>query len=143
MEVRYPPPQKGYLSDTCAIPHETRRMGAIPPLRYYLERVLCDMGGVSRTGPLSQRGSFRDRCPADIRGVMRADIQGQSFGQGPRNPGIPLTPDRRPNPHFPEKRVSGSKNPHFPSPSQRLEKGVFGPKIPIFYVFPCRKKGFF
>ena len=28
-------------------------MGAIPPLRYYLERVLRDMGGVSRTGPLS------------------------------------------------------------------------------------------
>ena len=24
-----------------------------PPLRYYLERVLRDMGGVSRTGPLS------------------------------------------------------------------------------------------
>ena len=55
--------------------------------------------------------------------------------------GIPPTPDRGPNPHFLEKRVSGSKNPHFPSPLQRLEKGVFGPKIPIFYVFPCRKKG--
>ena len=29
--------------------------------------------------------------------------------------GIPLTPDRGPNPHFLEKRVSGSKNSHFPS----------------------------
>ena len=29
--------------------------------------------------------------------------------------GIPPTPDRGPNPHFLEKRVLGSKNPHFPS----------------------------
>ena len=57
--------------------------------------------------------------------------------------GIPPTPDRGPNPHFLEKRVLGSKNPHFPSRLQRLEKGVFGPKIPIFYVFPCRKMGIF
>ena len=49
-----PPPQKGYLSDTCAIPHENKVNGCdTPPLRYYLERVLRDMGGVSRTGPLS------------------------------------------------------------------------------------------
>ena len=67
------------------------------------------------------------------------------FDPSPRRSGfgIPLTPDRGPNPHFLEKRVSGSKNPHFPSPLQRLEKGVFGPKIPIFYVFPCRKMGIF
>ena len=26
-----PPPQKGYLSDTCTTPYETRQMGAIPP----------------------------------------------------------------------------------------------------------------
>ena len=44
-------------------------------------------------------------------------------------------------PHFLERL--GVQNPHFPSPSQRLEKGVFGPKIPIFDVFPCRKRGFF
>ena len=30
-----------------------RKKGAIPPPRYYLERVLRDMGGVSRAGPLS------------------------------------------------------------------------------------------
>ena len=56
------------------------------------------------------------------------------------------SPDPRQGPesHFLEKRVSRSKNPHFPSPLQRLEKGVFGPKIPFFYVCPCRKKrGFF
>ena len=54
VEVRYPPPpQKGYLSDTCAIPYENKAKSArYPPLRYYLERVWRDMGGVSRTGPL-------------------------------------------------------------------------------------------
>ena len=56
--------------------------------------------------------------------------------------GMPLTPDSGPNPHFLAKRVSGSSDPHFPSPLHRLEKGVFGQKIPIFNVwFPCRKKG--
>ena len=35
-------------------------------------------------------------------------------------------------------------NPISPRPSHDLEKGVFCPKkIPTFYVFPCRKKGFF
>ena len=42
-----PPPQKGYLSDTCAIPHEDKVTRVrYPPLRYYLERVLRDMGGI-------------------------------------------------------------------------------------------------
>ena len=41
---------------------------------------------------------------------------------------------------FWEKRVSGPKNPHFPSPSHGPEKGVFDQKIPIFPAFPCRKK---
>ena len=46
-----PPPEKGYLSDTCAIPHEeTRQMGAIPPVRNYLEKVLRDMGGYLALG---------------------------------------------------------------------------------------------
>ena len=49
-----PPPQKGHLSDTCARPHENKaKRVRYPPLRYYLEKVLRDMGGVSRTGPLS------------------------------------------------------------------------------------------
>ena len=40
-----PPPSKGYLSDTCAIPFENKANGCdTPPLRYYLERVLRDMG---------------------------------------------------------------------------------------------------
>ena len=42
-----PPPQKGYLSDTGAIPHENKaKWVRYPPLRYYLEKVLRDMGGV-------------------------------------------------------------------------------------------------
>ena len=50
VEVRYPPPpRKGCLSDTCAIPYENKaKRVRYPPLRYYLERVLRDMGGISR-----------------------------------------------------------------------------------------------
>ena len=41
-----PPPQKGYLSDTCAIPYENKAQRLrYPLLRYYLERVFRDMGG--------------------------------------------------------------------------------------------------
>ena len=40
------PPQKGYLSDTCAIPLKTRQNGCDAPLlRCYLERVVRDIGG--------------------------------------------------------------------------------------------------
>ena len=54
-----PPLKKGYLSDTCAIPHENKANGCDTPLlRYYLEKVLRDMGGLSRTGPLR----LRQRC---------------------------------------------------------------------------------
>ena len=46
-----PPPQKGYLSDTCAIPYENEaKWVRYPPLRYYLERVLRDMGGYLALG---------------------------------------------------------------------------------------------
>ena len=48
------------MRSVCAIPHENEarkggKKGAIPTLRYYLERVLRNMGGgvLSRTGPLS------------------------------------------------------------------------------------------
>ena len=44
-------PQKGYLSDTCAIPYENKANGVrYPPLRYYLERVLRDVGGYLALG---------------------------------------------------------------------------------------------
>ena len=50
VEVQYPP-QNGYLSDTCAIPYENKaKRVRYPPLRYYLERVLGDMGGCLALG---------------------------------------------------------------------------------------------
>ena len=53
------PPSKGvsqrYWRDTLSKQGKSVRY---PPLRYSLERVLCDMGGVSRTGPLSSRSFF-------------------------------------------------------------------------------------
>ena len=44
-----PPPQKGYLSDTSAIPLENKAKGVrYAPLRYYLEKVLRHMAkGIS------------------------------------------------------------------------------------------------
>ena len=43
-----PPPQKWYLSDTCVIPSwKQGKWVRWPPLRFYLERVLRDMGGIS------------------------------------------------------------------------------------------------
>ena len=52
------PPQKGYLSDTCAIPYEKRQMGAIPPsailsrkgIARYEQRILQKQGKEGRTG---------------------------------------------------------------------------------------------
>ena len=59
-----PPLQKGYLSDTCAIPYENKaKRVRYPPLRYYLERVLRDMGGVSRTGALSSKEARSPQTP--------------------------------------------------------------------------------
>ena len=50
-EVRYPPPQKGYLSDTCAIPYENKANGCDTPLCDTIsERVLRDMGGYLALG---------------------------------------------------------------------------------------------
>ena len=47
------PPQKGHdLSNTCAIPHETRQMGAIPPSAIRSQKRIARYGGVSRFGLL-------------------------------------------------------------------------------------------
>ena len=50
-----PPPQKGYLSDTCAIPHENKAKWVGYPLCDTTSKGYCRIrgGGVSRTGPLS------------------------------------------------------------------------------------------
>ena len=47
-----PPPQNGYLSDTCAIPHENKANGCDTPSAILSRRGLARYGGVSRSGPL-------------------------------------------------------------------------------------------
>ena len=65
-----PAPQKGYLSDTCAIPHENKaKWMRYPPLRYYLEKVLCDMGGISHWAARLGLGlcDFKSGAVCDVR----------------------------------------------------------------------------
>ena len=45
MEVRYPPPQKGYLSDTCAIPYKNKANGCDTPLCDTISRGYCAIWG--------------------------------------------------------------------------------------------------
>ena len=40
-----PPPQKGYLSDTCAIPYENKAMGATPPSAILSRKGIARYGG--------------------------------------------------------------------------------------------------
>ena len=50
MQVRFPPPppQKGYLSDTCAIPSENKANGCETPLSDTISKVYCAIwGGIS------------------------------------------------------------------------------------------------
>ena len=47
-----PPPQKGYLSDTCAIPYENKANGCDTPSAILSRKGIARYGGVSRTGPL-------------------------------------------------------------------------------------------
>ena len=48
MEVRYPPPQKGYLSDTCAIRYENKANGCDTPLCDTISKRYCAIwGGIS------------------------------------------------------------------------------------------------
>ena len=51
------PPQKGYLSDTCAIPSENKANGCDtpPPSAILSRKGIARYGGVSRTGPLRER----------------------------------------------------------------------------------------
>ena len=53
-----PPLQKGYLSDTCAIPYENQANGCDTPLCDTIPKGYCAIWGVSRTGPLR---AFRSR----------------------------------------------------------------------------------
>ena len=53
------PPQKGYLSDTCAIPHENKANGCDTPLCDTISKKYCAIWGVSRIGPLSKLSLVR------------------------------------------------------------------------------------
>ena len=68
MEVRYPP-QKGYLSDTGAIPYENKASGCDTPLCDNISKRYCAIGGVSRTGPLSALSltEQQPQCPTIAR----------------------------------------------------------------------------
>ena len=50
VEVRYRPPSKGYLSDTCAIPYENKGMGAIPPSAILSRKGIARYGGYLALG---------------------------------------------------------------------------------------------
>ena len=50
MEVRYPP-QKGYLSDTCAIPHENKAKGCDAPLCDTISKRYCTIWGLLSLAP--------------------------------------------------------------------------------------------
>ena len=64
------PPQKGYLSDTGAIPYENKANGCDTPLCDTISKGYCAIwGGVSRIGPLSSSPRFLKRnflCHADF-----------------------------------------------------------------------------
>ena len=48
VKVRYPPPQKWYLSDTCAIPYENKANGCDTPLCDTISKGYCAIwGGIS------------------------------------------------------------------------------------------------
>ena len=60
-----PPPQKRYLSDTCATPCENKANGCHTPLCNTISKGYCAIWGVSRTGPLRARPTStpcRHRC---------------------------------------------------------------------------------
>ena len=73
VEVRYPPPpQKGYLSDTCATPYDNKANGCDTPLCDTISKGSCAIwGGISHWAAKTrnekpQRESFRGGCPADV-----------------------------------------------------------------------------
>ena len=80
VEVRYPPlPAKGYLSDTCAIPYEnTAKCVRHPPLRYYLERVLRNMGGGNISHWAAKYAKRPDSCLQNVF-CLRSGLSKWSF----------------------------------------------------------------
>ena len=56
---------------------------------------------------------------------------------------LPPTPDRAPNPHFLEKRVSESKNPIPPHPHTTWKREFSAKKSPFSLCSLVEKRGFF
>ena len=54
------PPQKGYLSDTCAIPYENKGNVCDTPSAILSRKGIARYGGVSRTGPLRTKRIFKE-----------------------------------------------------------------------------------
>ena len=57
VEVRYPHPKKGYLSDTCTTPHENKANGGDTLSAILSRKGIVRYGGVSRTGQLRSNGA--------------------------------------------------------------------------------------
>ena len=66
-----PPAQKGYLSDTCAIPYENKANGRLCDA---ISKGYCAIWGVSRTGPL--RAPFSRLSPASKSLSSRPKLRG-------------------------------------------------------------------
>ena len=81
------PLQKGYLSDTCAIPYENKANGCDTPLCDTISKGYYAIWGVSRTGPLSLP-SYRSRTKNQPKEeVFGPDIPRTSGGHSRGYPG--------------------------------------------------------
>ena len=78
------PPQKGYLSDTCAIPYENKANGCDTPLCDTISKGYCAIGGVSRTGPLSFRTNQGNPFLPTLRASPRVEFSRPQKGPAER-----------------------------------------------------------
>ena len=67
--MRYPPPPKGYLSDTSAIPYENKANGCDTPPCDTISKGYCAIwGGISHWA--AKRGVFCDNIGVSLRGFQ-------------------------------------------------------------------------
>ena len=92
MEVRYPPPQKGHLSDTCAIPKESKANGCDTPL--------CDTAKWTHCSRVATRAAcYIQKMAGEGAGKSAAKIRGAggSAGEGAAR-GVSLERDEQEHP---------------------------------------------
>ena len=78
VEVRYPPPQKGYLSDTCAIPYENKANGCDTPLCDTISKRYCAIwGGISHW---AAKGAYRSLVQKIKASFSKISLRAQSCG---------------------------------------------------------------